>query len=857
MIRDQEGAGGKVEMKEPGRESEERHETIQDAGVINAQEAGGGPGDESEAQGDRTIAYDADSVQVLEGLEGVRQTPGMYIGDTDDGTGLHHLVFELVDNSVDEALAGICTEIEVVIHRDNSVTVGDNGRGIPVGMHKEQGRPAAEVIMTVLHSGAKFGSSIYKHSGGLHGVGVSVVNALSEWLRLEVRRNGGIYFQEYHRGKPTTEFKRVGNTEVSGTRITFKPDPEIFKVTEFSFDILSRRLREVSFLNAGLEISLEDERTGRSRVFQYEGGLVSYVSYLAKSRNPIHQGPIHIRGEIRTERGVIVAEAACQWTSSDEQRIYCYTNNVFNRDGGTHLEGFRTAVTRVIKQYGQDNKLFKDLKGAEVTGEDVRVGLLAVLSLKHPDPKFNSQTKDRLVSSDVRGVVNSLVGQELARFLEEHPKEAKQIVLRAVNAARVREAVRKARELAKRKGTIDSHGLPGKLADCQERDATKAEIYIVEGDSAGGSAKQGRDRKFQAILPLRGKVLNVEKAKRDLNRVLGSDELATLVTALGTGIGQDFDIGKLRYHTIVLMTDADVDGSHIRTLLLTFFYRMMREVVEQGHLFIAQPPLYRIKKGKQVRYLKNDKDFEEAILDAGLSNISMTCCGEELTGEPLRAVVASARRYLRIFQTVGQVIHPRVAKKISRGEPLTYQDLLERSSDDLVAKIRTILEAEPDPLRDLTIELSEDEEFGGHEVICSFLDAGSRIEQTISFDILSQWEYRELLELGARLEKFQPPYVIRSEKAQQTLETMEGLVEYVDQRGRKGVTIQRYKGLGEMNPDQLWETTMDPATRTMLKVSVDDAEEAERLFEMLMGEGVEARREFIQANALSVRNLDV
>ena len=797
--------------------------------------------------------YNADAVQVLEGLDGVRQTPGMYIGDTDDGTGLHHLVFELVDNSVDEALAGICTEIEVIIHRDNSVTVADNGRGIPVDMHKEQGKPAAEVIMTVLHSGAKFGSSIYKHSGGLHGVGVSVVNALSEWLRLEVRRDGGIFFQEYHRGKPVTQFKRVGNSEVTGTRITFKPDPQIFKTTEFSFDILSKRLREVSFLNAGLEISLEDERSSRSRVFQYEGGLVSYVSYLAKSRSPIHDGPIHIRGE----QGAVVVEAACQWTSSDEQRIYCYTNNVFNRDGGTHLEGFRTALTRVIKQYGQENKLFKDLKGAEVTGEDVRAGLLAVLSLKHPDPKFNSQTKDRLVSSDVRGVVNSLVGQEFARYLEEHPKEARQIVQRAVNAARVREAVRKARELAKRKGTIESHGLPGKLADCQERDATKAELYIVEGDSAGGSAKQGRDRRFQAILPLRGKVLNVEKAKRDLNRVLSSDELATLVTALGTGIGQDFDISKLRYHTIVLMTDADVDGSHIRTLLLTFFYRMMKEVVEQGHLYIAQPPLYRIKKGKQVRYLKNDRDFENAILDSGLSGLSMTCCGKDLSDEELRQVVADARRYLRVFQTVSQVIHPRVAEKLSIHSNVTYQDLLELSAEELVHRVREALEQQPDPLKDLAIEVTEDEEFGGHSLICSFLDGASRVEQTISFDILSQWEYRELVALTRKLKEFQPPYLVRTEKDEKKLETMEALVEYVDQKGRRGLTIQRYKGLGEMNPEQLWETTMDPATRTMLKVSVDDVEEAERLFEMLMGEAVDARREFIQANALSVRNLDV
>ncbi len=833
---------------------------------------GGGGGETSGEGRESSESYTAQDIDVLEGLEGVRQNPGMYIGDTDDGSGLHHMVFELVDNSVDEALQGYCTEIVVTIHPDDSVSVQDNGRGIPVDLHPEKKRPGAEIILTTLHSGAKFGSRTYKHSGGLHGVGVSVVNALSEWLRLEVRRDGWRYVQEYRQGKPFTDLRRAGPSQETGTTVTFKPDPEIFKETSFSFDVLSRRLREVNFLNSGLRVILEDERTDRTRVFEETGGIAAFVEFLAGSRERVHERPIRLEGSLVGERGEVFLDAACLWTFGEDERVLAYTNNVFNRDGGTHLEGFRSAVTRVVKDYAAENNLLKDLKNGSLSGDDVRSGLVAVVTIKHPDPRFNSQTKDRLVSSDVRGVVSNVVTSRLAEFLEEHPKEARAIVGRAVRAAQIREALRRVREMAKRKGALDSHGLPGKLADCQERDPSRAELFIVEGDSAGGSAKQGRDRRFQAILPLKGKVLNVEKvgaAVRQqaagelpekvvggLNKVLQNKELATLVTALGANIGLEFDVSRLRYHRIILMTDADVDGSHIRTLLLTFFYRLMPEVVRRGYLYIAQPPLYRLKRGKKVWYIKNEREFAERMVRDGLDGVEIRCSERTLSREDAFRLVLLGRQYGKILQSVSQVIPRLLADLLARQVGLEYRDLLERrSAEDKGSVLAKVLADSSLGLEDVSVEVLE--ESGDLFLEVAYRTGGMRVTQTLTSDLLMQWEYTELASVAEKLRRFDAPYVLVRGEESVSFSHPADLAEAVEDRGRRGIQIQWYKGLGEMNPEQLWETTMDPERRTLLQVTVEDAAEADRLCEMLMGRDVAPRREFIEENASMVRNLDV
>ena len=796
--------------------------------------------------------YNASNVQVLKGLEAVRRRPGMYIGDTDDGTGLHHMVFEVVDNSVDEALIGVCTDVDVVLHKDNSVSVTDNGRGIPVDHHEEEDMPAAQVIMTELHSGAKFDCSSYKISGGLHGVGVSVVNALSEWLRLEIRRDGGIYHQEYRRGEPFTEFKKTGNTSLTGTTITFKPDTDIFTHLDFSFDVLSRRLRQLSFLNPGLKISLEDERTKKKNEFRYSGGLSSFVSFLTKNKDPLFEPPVHFK----ESKEDIQVEIALQWSDAYQENVHCFTNNVFNKDGGTHVTGLRRALTRVINSYGETHKLFKEIK-SNLSGDDVREGLTCVVSVKHPDPKFNSQTKDRLVSSEVMGVVEGVTGEELGRFLEENPKVAKIIVEKAVTAARARVAARKARELVQRKGALDAQGLPGKLADCQERDPEKAELFIVEGDSAGGSAKQGRDRAFQAILPLRGKILNVEKAR--FEKMLSSQELATLITAMGTGIGEDsYDIEKLRYQTIIIMTDADVDGSHIRTLLLTFFHRIMPDIIERGNLFIAQPPLYKIKKGKKVQYLKNEKSLEEYILDGGTEGIDVKVGDTLLSREEVKSVLMQGKEYRSILENMEPLVNPRVLHSLVYHTDITHKQLIDQTPQEVEDEIKKALGAARPPFEDLSVESTEDEEHGGVEIVCRFKERGIHVRSRVSFELLTRVEFDELRGIRSNLSRWEPPYLVyKGEELKEEFHRLDDFIRYVENRGKQGIYIQRYKGLGEMNPDQLWETTMDPEKRNLLRIRVEDAVAADQVFTILMGDHVEPRREFIEANALNVRNLDI
>jgi len=796
--------------------------------------------------------YSADSVVVLKGLDAVRKRPGMYIGDTDDGSGLHQMVSEVVDNSVDEALAGVCTQIDVVIHRDQSVSVRDDGRGIPVGMHKMEGKSAAEVIMTELHAGAKFDSKSYKVSGGLHGVGVSVVNGLSEWLRLEIRREGGIFHQEYRQGKPATEFKRVGASSLTGTKITFKPDLSIFRNAVFSFDRLAYRFRQLSFLNPGLAITLEDEESDRRVEFKYSGGLSAFVAYLTRNKAGLLEQPVHIIGDGDQD---IVVEVALQWVNTREEVVYCFTNNVFNKDGGTHLTGLRRALTRVVKNYAEGNKLLKGYKG-NLTGDDVREGLNSVLSVKHPDPKFNSQTKDRLVSSEVQGVVESVVTEQLGRFFEENPKQARVVVEETIRAARGREAARRARDMVQRKGALESSGLPGKLADCQERDPIKAELFIVEGESAGGSAKQGRNRRNQAVLPLRGKILNVEKATEE--KVVKSAELVTLVTALGTGIGREtFNLDRLRYHTIIIMTDADVDGSHIRTLLLTFFFRTMPEMIEKGHLYIAQPPLYRIKKGKSIRYLKNEEHLRHHLSHVGLHGVTVVADGRELTEEDAFVLLDKTRQYDEMARELERSVDRRILECLLDGCALTHWDLLEGAPDDLVQRVTQALEGCNEDMGEIGVWVEEDEDNGGHEVVVSSVGDRSHKIVHISYDLLGSSEYLGLRRLKEDLSRYCGPYEVRTDGDAVKVERLEEVMEFVDRRGRKGLHIQRYKGLGEMNPEQLWETTMDPEQRTLVRVSVADAMEADTVVSMLMGEEPERRRQFIEEHALQVRNLDV
>jgi len=798
--------------------------------------------------------YDADSIQVLRGLEAVRKRPGMYIGDTDDGTGLHHMIYEVVDNSIDEALAGHCDRVEVKLRFDGSVMISDNGRGIPVDKHSEENRSAAEVIMTVLHAGGKFDDNSYKISGGLHGVGVSVVNALSEWLKLEVRRDGAIWQQEYNRGDAASDLAKLGNTEKTGTKITFKPDPEVFTDTNFSYDIIATRMRELSYLNRGVIIVVQDEREERRDEFYSDAGIASFVEYLNRNKVAVTEEVI----SLSDERDGIGVEIALQWNDSYQDMVRCYTNNIPNRDGGTHLTGFRTALTRTINNYASQANLLKDLK-ANLSGDDLREGLTAIICVKHPDPKFNSQVKEKLVSSEVKGIVEAAVAEHLAQYLEENPKNAKGIIEKAVMAARARDAARKAREMVQRKGALDSSTLPGKLADCQERDPAQAEIFIVEGDSAGGSAKQGRDRRTQAILPLRGKILNVEKAR--FGRMLDSQEISTMITALGTGIGEDsFDLAKLRYHKVVVMTDADVDGSHIRTLLLTFFFRQMPSLVERGHLFIAQPPLYKVKKGKREMYLKNEEAFDDFIVRTATEEMQMVASGGETTSGPqLRELTLQAMRFRKVFAKISRKGDPRLLGALARSEAISDETLRDpQRLDEALAMSQEYLESHLPEVLPVKFELEPDEEYDCQQVVCETQVDGAPVYTTVDMALLASPELTELRALYRSFAAYgEAPYKVLISGEDIVLERMEQLIDHVERIGRKGLTIQRYKGLGEMNPDQLWETTMDPDKRTMLQVRIDDAMVADGVFTVLMGDQVEPRREFIETNALSVKNLDI
>ena len=805
--------------------------------------------------------YDQSAIQVLEGLEAVRKRPGMYIGDPHDGTGLHHLVWEVVDNAVDEHLAGHCDAVQVTVHSEGSITVVDNGRGIPVGMHAK-GVSAAEVVMTQLHAGGKFNSESYSVSAGLHGVGVSAVNAVSEWLKMEIRREGKLWFQEYERGVPKGPVEPIGTSKKNGTKITFKPDTQIFTMTDFSFEVLNNRLREISFLNAGLEVTLEDERgEGKKVTHRFEGGIREFVEALNKKKTPLHDSVIYLHS---VKDGVDI-EIAMQWSDSYNESIFPYTNNVFNRDGGTHLTGLRTALTRVINQYGAREKLLKDLKNP-LGGDDVREGLTAIISVKHPDPAFSSQTKDKLVSSEVKGIVESVLNEKLSAYLEEDPKAGKRIVEKAVLAARAREAARRAREMVQRKGVLDASTLPGKLADCQSKDASESELYIVEGDSAGGSAKQGRDRRFQAILPLRGKILNVERAR--FEKMLSSAEIGTLITALGCGVegGENFDIDKLRYHHVIIMTDADVDGSHIRTLLLTFFYRQMPKLIDNGYLYIAQPPLYKVKKGKKLRYLQDDEALNSFLIETGTDSVrlSMKEGSTQLTGEPLRKLVQDLARFRLLLENIGHRVDPLVVEAVVTATDLKVEDLADK------AKIEAALEALEAYVRakregELSSTIEYDEEHDRHRVVIQTQDDATKRTTIVDFDFLSAGNVSELRQIREGIHALgQPPFVVTmlDKDGKPTGEPtevpdIESLWANMDARARRGLGIQRYKGLGEMNPDELWETTMDPEMRTLLQVRIEDAVEAEELFSVLMGDQVEPRRAFIESNALNVTNLDI
>jgi DNA gyrase subunit B len=795
------------------------------------------------AEPDGAHAYDADSIKVLGDLEAVRKRPAMYIGST-GAMGLHHLVWEVVDNSVDEALAGYCDCIDVVVHSDNSVTVIDNGRGIPVDLHKEEGRSAAEVVMTVLHAGGKFDTNSYKVSGGLHGVGVSVVNALAERLELEIWRDGYTWEQSYERGNPLQPLKRAGKSERRGTKITFLPDGKILDSIEFNYDTLAQRLREISFLNKGLTIRLKDERSNKQAEFHYHGGIAEFIKHLNKNKEVLHPTPIYAEAD----RDNVHMEFALQYNDGYAETVFSFANNINTVDGGTHLSGFRSALTRAINQYGQNQGLFKDVK-ENLQGEDVREGLVAVISVKLPQPQFEGQTKGKL-NSDIQSTVASFVYEKLMEAFEKNPTVGRKICAKAVDASRARDAARKARELTRRKGALDSGGLPGKLADCQERDPERCELFLVEGDSAGGSAKQGRDRRYQAILPLRGKILNVEKARFD--KMLGHEEIRALITALGTGIGkEDFDVSKLRYSKIIIMTDADVDGSHIRTLLLTFFYRQMPELVERGHIFIAQPPLYLIRKGKSLRYIRDEKEFRREIMRRATEDHTVEVGDGKKTrlqGGELTNFLMALAEYAELFDKLEKRLgDERPINALLKAELGKKMELENKDKLELVARE---LKAEG-----FTITLRLDEEHNLYTLTFSSETLG---ERTIDWDLVSSADYKRLLDLHRRVRDYdKPPFIIATNGAQLTIEDRWQLLEHVMALGKKAFTVQRFKGLGEMNPDQLWQTTMDAEQRVLLQVKVEDHVEADSIFTVLMGDVVEPRRQFIEDNALDVKNLDI
>jgi DNA gyrase subunit B len=821
--------------------------------------------------------YSADKIKVLEGLEAVRKRPAMYIGSTGP-TGLHHLVYEIVDNSIDEALAGYCDQVNVTLHIEGSVTVIDNGRGIPVDRHAS-GKSAAEVVLTVLHSGGKFDNASYKVSGGLHGVGVSVVNALSETLDLEIWRNGQTYQQSYVRGVPTGDLVLTGTTKKRGTKVTFKPDHEIFETTTYSFDILAQRLRELAFLNGGILITLDDERDGKSHKFHYEGGIVSFVTLLNKNKAAVNEKPIYMRGD----KDGIEAEIALQWNDGYVETIYAFANNINTHEGGTHLSGFRAALTRTINAYASRNNLAKDLKES-VTGDDIREGLTAVISVKIPHPQFEGQTKTKLGNTEVKGIVEAIVNDRLGAFLEENPTVARRIVGKAIDAARAREAARKARDLVRRKGALDGSSLPGKLADCQERDPAQSELYIVEGESAGGSAKQGRDRRFQAILPLKGKILNVEKARFD--KMLGSDEIKTMIAALGCGIGaDDFDLEKLRYHRIIIMTDADVDGSHIRTLLLTFFYRQLPAVIENGYIYIAQPPLFRVKRGKSETYIKDERELENYLIKRATEarTLRVPAHQVEISGPDLERLLHRAIACQKLLHMMERRGYPPAVVDALAASGIDREALSDRGRLDALASLLST--------PSLSASVQRDEEHNCFALSVENRSNGYPRQHTFGADFVTTAEYRTLLATrrdmppltgdivvstageppagaeegdepgggadGAAASRPPARRASRSQASEDHLGSLDELVDYFLSAGKKGIAVNRYKGLGEMNPEQLWETTMDPEVRTLLQVRAEDHTEADLMFTTLMGDQVEPRRKFIEDNALDVKNLDI